>query len=207
MRIPHLAGTVALVAIVIVGLARPAAARDWNGFGDADGATATPPVVAPPAPLPRCLDFGCQQRRAMDYATASKSEGGALALELLFPGGGSVYAQDGAGAALTWGGTALGLALVIYGVSGVHLLPDGGPDPASTTSGDRGDARLKGTALSLGLLVAVASRIYGIANAPAAANRYNMRLAGRLGLEPGLTVVNAREGRDISWVPNVNGRF
>jgi hypothetical protein len=58
---------------------------------------------------------------ALLYEDGSKSAAGAVALELLFPGLGSVYAEDQRGALITWGLVASGFAAVLVGVSQVHI--------------------------------------------------------------------------------------
>jgi len=118
------------------------------------------------------------------YEDGSKSAVGAVALELLFPGLGSVYAEDQRGALITWGLVAGGFAAALVGVSQVHIYGPDGPEPPPTPE------KTSPFALPLiigGAAVAIYGRVYGLQNAAAAAARYNTSLRTSLGLAPFVT--------------------
>ena len=97
------------------------------------------------------------------------------------------------------------MGLVIYGFSGFSWGDS--QDQPSRAAGRSQNANFKEKALSVGVLLSVAARLYGIVNAPNAANRYNASLASRLGIDASLTMVASPDGRDVAWVPNLGGRF
>lgn len=118
------------------------------------------------------------------YADDSKSTAGAVVLELLLPGLGSVYAEDNRGALMTWALLAAGAAAVIVGVSQLHFYGPDGPEPPPMPE------KTSPVALPLiigGVAVAVYGRIYGLQNAANAADRYNTTLRTSLGLAPLIT--------------------
>jgi hypothetical protein len=135
-------------------------------------AHAQPPAVAatPPAPAwtPPPAPTWTPPPPWVVYEHERKSVGGALALELLFPGAGSVYAGHSAGAAATWG-------LIGAGVAALFL--------ALATLPEEGDANPATVALVYGGLgVAAGGRVYGLVDAVSSANRTNDELRDRLGL-------------------------
>jgi hypothetical protein len=69
-------------------------------------ARAAEPSTAAPASGPRL------PLNALIYEHESKSTAGAVALEMLFPGLGTLYAEDHRGALITWGLIAGGFAAV-----------------------------------------------------------------------------------------------
>ncbi len=121
---------------------------------------------------------------ALIYDDGSKSTAGAVALELLFPGLGSIYAEDQRGALITWGLVAGGLAAVLVGVSQVHIYGPDRPAPPPMTE------KTSPLALPLiigGTAVAIYGRVYGLQSAASAADRYNTALRTSLGLTPFVT--------------------
>jgi hypothetical protein len=131
--------------------------------------------AAEPAPAP-ALAFN-----ALVYDGESKSTAGAVALELLFPGLGSVYAEDQRGALITWGLIAGGTAALIVGLSQVHIYGPDGPEPPPMPE------KTSPVALPLiigGAAVAIYGRVYGLRSAAGAADRYNTALRTTLGLTP-----------------------
>ena len=133
---------------------------------------------------------------ALIYDDEAKTAVGAVALELLFPGLGSVYAEDQRGALITWGLVAGGFAAALVGLSQVHIYGPDGPEPPPTPE------KTSPFALPLiigGAAVAIYGRVYGLQNAAGAAARYNTTLRTSLGLAPFVT----SETGGI----NVGGRF
>ena len=121
---------------------------------------------------------------ALIYEEGSKSTAGAVVLELLFPGVGSIYAEDQRGALITWGLVAGGLAAVLVGVSQVHIYGPDGPAPPPMPE------KTSPFALPLiigGAAVAIYGRFYGLQSAASAADRYNAALRTSLGLTPFVT--------------------
>jgi hypothetical protein len=121
---------------------------------------------------------------ALLYEDGAKSAAGAVALELLFPGLGSVYAEDQRGALITWGLVAGGFAAVIVGVSQVHIYGPDGPAPPPMPE------KTSPFALPLiigGAAVAIYGRIHGLQSAASAAARYNTALRASLSLTPFVT--------------------
>jgi len=111
--------------------------------------------------------------RAETDEDQSKSAVGAVALEILFPGLGSVYADDLRGALITWGLCAGGLAALAIGFSQLHFYGPDGPQPPPMPE--------KTSPLALPLLIggaaiAIYGRIYGLQNAADAAARHNASL-------------------------------
>jgi hypothetical protein len=150
-----------LVVLLPALLARAAAAR-----------------AAEPAPEPALA------LNALVYEDGSKSPAGAVALELLFPGLGSVYAEDSRGALITWGLVGGGFAAVLVGMSQVHFYGPDGPEPPPMPE------KTSPVALPLiigGAAVAIYGRVYGLQNAASAAGRYNTELRSSLGLTPFVT--------------------
>jgi hypothetical protein len=122
--------------------------------------------------------------RDLIYADDSKSTAGAVVIEILFPGLGSVYAEDQRGAVITWALIAAGAAAMIVGISQVHFYGPDGPEPPPMPE------KTSPIALPLiigGAAVAVYGRIYGLQNAASAADRYNTALRTSLGLAPFVT--------------------
>lgn len=118
------------------------------------------------------------------YEDGSKSTAGAVALELLFPGMGSVYADDQRGALITWGLVAGGFAAAIVGLSQFHFYGPDGPEPPPMPE------KTSPVALPLiigGVALGIYGRVYGLQNAASAADRYNTALRTSLGLTPFVT--------------------
>src|SRR5262245_6874204 len=146
----------------------------------ASAACAAEPAPAPvfePAPVPEPV-------RALIYQDDSKSTLGAFALELAFPGLGSIYAEDGSGALITLGLVAAGPAAIIVGISLFPIYDGDGPGLGAMPQ------KTNPAAVPLvigGLAVGVYGRIYGLRNAVNAADRYNTALRTSLGLAPFVT--------------------
>lgn len=144
----------------------------------AAAARAAEPATADPAPGPGLA------LNALVYEEGSKSTAGAVALEILFPGLGSIYAEDQRGALITWGLVAGGFAAVLVGVSQVHIYGPDGPAPPPMPE------KTSPFALPLiigGAAVAIYGRVYGLQSAADAAARYNTALRTSLGLTPFVT--------------------
>jgi len=142
----------------------------------ASAARAAEPVLEP-APVPEPV-------RALAYEDNSKSAVGAVGLEILFPGLGSVYAEDARGALITLGLVAGGLAAVIVGFSQLPALFPHGVEPPPMPP------KASPVALPLmigGAALAIYGRIFGLQNAANAADRYNTVLRTSLGLAPLVT--------------------
>ena len=155
-----------LVLLLAALMARAAAAR------------AAEPAPADPASGPGLA------LNALIYEDDSKSTAGAVALEILFPGLGSIYADDQRGALITWGLIAGGFAAVLVGVSQVHIYGPDGPAPPPMPE------KTNPAALPLiigGAAVAIYGRVYGLQSAASAADRYNTALRTSLGLAPFVT--------------------
>ena len=128
--------------------------------------------AAEPAPPP---DLG-----AVPHDDDAKSATAAVALELLFPGLGSLYADDPRGALVTWACLAGGFAALLVGASQLHLSGPDGPDPPAMAT------RTSPLALPLiigGTAVALFGRLHGLQGATDATAQYNARRAS-LALSP-----------------------
>jgi hypothetical protein len=134
-------------------------------------AVALPAVARAQAPAPAAA---FDPRRALVFESQQKSAWAALAIEL-FPGGGSLYADDTRGALATWGLIAGGAALMAIGATQLG----GGEGPSYRPEGPAA-----APLVITGLLVVVAGRGYGFANAYQATLRYNADLRARIGLAP-----------------------
>ena len=122
--------------------------------------------------------------RAGTYEDQSKSAAGAVVLEILLPGAGSVYADDPRGALITWGLCAGGLAAALIGLSQIHIYgPDGPPPPPMPQK----TSPLAFPLLIGGAALGIYGRIYGLQNAADAAGRHNTALRTSLGLAPFVT--------------------
>lgn len=144
----------------------------WDGVtgsqtGWAGAPAAPPPRVPPPAAW-----------AAAHYADQKRNEAAAFVIEL-FPGAGSLYADDAGGAAVTWGLLLGGLGGAVLGVS---ML--GPVDPEGMQMQRRADSPAAMPLILAGTAVAIAGRIYGFVNAVRATARYNQRLRVQLGVEP-----------------------
>jgi len=146
-------------------------------LGRAGAARADEPFAVPASGPPLAVN-------ALIYEDESKSAAGAVALELLFPGLGSVYAEDQPGALITWGLVAGGFAAVLVGASQVHIYGPDGPEPPPTreTTSPFAFPLIIG-----GAAVAIYGRVYGLQNAAGAAARYNTALRTSLCLAPFVT--------------------
>jgi hypothetical protein len=102
---------------------------------------------------------GAPDLRAVSHEDDPKSATAAVALELLFPGLGSLYADDPGGALVTWACLAGGLTAALMGASQLHLAGPDGPDPSAMP------ARTSPLALPLiigGTAVALFGRLHGL---------------------------------------------
>ncbi|HEY7372156.1 MAG TPA: hypothetical protein VIF57_08370 [Polyangia bacterium] len=127
----------------------------------AAGARAAEPVPAP--------DLG-----VVPHEADAKSATAAVALELLFPGLGSLYADDPGGALVTWACVAGGFAALLIGASQLHVSGPDGPDPPATSP------KTSPLALPLiigGTAVALIGRLHGLQSAADATSRHNAALA------------------------------
>jgi|GEM_PF-2888928 len=87
---------------------------------------------------------------------SERSAGLALALEILFPGAGLGYAGDWGSVGLQYLGIFTGFVLVISSIETAH-----------------GEGNVDGAGMTMGLVLLLGSRLYGIIRAPAAAEDYN----------------------------------
>jgi hypothetical protein len=158
----------------------------------------------------RARDATARAHDARDaYDAGSKSVVAAVALELfVFPGLGSLYAGDTGGAVMTWTGTAASIFLVVYGLSGLAItLPDG-PEPSGPRAHDDGGLHLG--LLMGGLVLGVATRIFGIYNAVQATDRHNEQLQTILGLTPTLSLATPlpeSPNASPTLLPGLTARF
>jgi hypothetical protein len=128
----------------------------------------------PPQPgyAPAYPDPYRMQAAYAEYESRKKNEGLAVILEVVLPGGGSIYAGHVEGALVTWGCTAVGgLLLILWATSYVDRHH----------SDDRISHR-RDWALVAGLGLAVGGRVYGLYDSFASSRRFNVELQRRLGL-------------------------
>jgi hypothetical protein len=162
---PRLVSLAVIAGLVLA--AASAGAEATAPAGSSPTASGVEPLAPPrpaPADLPPALAFQAEQ----------KSPLAALAIEL-FPGAGSLYADDAAGALLTWGLMIGGAAAALWGVSmmggeGANGYQPDGPAAMPLVVG--------------GIAVTAIGRGYGFVNAFRAAGRHNDGLRARLGMPP-----------------------
>jgi hypothetical protein len=180
----------------------PAEAAPGSGPAEAapapapTGAPYAPPPAfyAPPPPLDGPAPGAVTPQQLTAYESGSKSRVGALALELFIPGLGSIYADHAQGALVTWLGIIAGTGMVVYGA--VNLDE---PPPRD----EQGE-----TMLSIGVLMLVGFRIYGVVDAWSSAGEYNEELATRLGMHAmSLTVAPVATAHGPAWGPSLSLRF
>lgn len=180
--------------------------------GDARPALAL--QVVPPPPQPQNPPPGYVQPPAyadpgrvhpssyFTYEAAKKSEGIALAVELLFPGVGSFYADHAVGALVTWGCLVGGFTLVLRGIE-ENTASSLNNEFGSTSSSQPGD-----TSIRLGVGLILGGRIYGFYDAYTSVSRWNRELRGRLGLEfVGLGIVPLSGPHRGVLAPTLGFRF
>jgi hypothetical protein len=130
--------------------------------------------AADPAPTP---DLG-----AVPRDVDAKSATAAVALELLFPGLGSLYADDARGALITWACLAGGFAALLIGASQLHLAAPDGPDPPAMPTST---SPLALPLIIGGTAVALLGRLHGLQSAADATDQHNARRS--LALAPFVT--------------------
>jgi hypothetical protein len=128
------------------------------------------------------------------YEASKKSVAVSVILELFIPGVGSIYADHVIGAVITWGLTFAGLVVAL---SAFDEDQYGYP---TTYDNDR---------FTLGLLLVLGGRIYGIVDSVQSANDFNRGLAARLGLPATVAVgvTPLRDGTITAWGPSLAFRF
>lgn len=122
------------------------------------------------------------------YEQEKKSAGLAFLLEFFLPGAGSVYADHVPGAVITWALAAGGVLLI---VRSIHTTRD-------PITGDK-DVDVDRDELTLGVLMALAGRTYGLVDSIVSTGDYNEQLRRRLGLAAALRVgvIPTAEGRHL----------
>jgi hypothetical protein len=133
---------------------------------------AYPAPYAMPAPYPMPMPYGYPPWAA--YEEMRKSAGLAFLIELVLPGVGSIYADHMTGALITWGLTLGGLLLLINGSQTTY-------NPATGAEETRFDSEM-----TIGVLMLLAGRTYGLVDSIVATRAYNARLRQRLGLAAAL---------------------
>jgi len=128
------------------------------------------------------------------YEASKKSVAVSVLLELFIPGVGSIYSDHVIGAVITWG---LSIAGIVIALSAFHEDQYGYP---VTYDSDR---------FTLGLLMVLGGRIYGIVDSVQSANEFNRGLAARLGLPATVAVgvMPLRDGTITAWGPSLAFRF
>jgi hypothetical protein len=140
------------------------------------------------------------------YEQLKRSEGICLLIELLLPGGGSLYADHVAGSLVTWAGTITGFVFLLHGLNeNIDATEDGFFGNSETAPGHPGDRSIE-----VGLVVLLAARVFGLADTWYAAKRYNHALAARLGLrdlDVDLTLAPVVSDHAVAWGPALSLRF
>jgi TM2 domain-containing membrane protein YozV len=159
-----------------------------------------PPGGYPGYPVYPANPYSYDPQALTIYQQEKKEVALALALEFVIPGVGSIYAGHARGAAITWGLTLGGFALILVWVADVsHSINDG------TSSHEPNQALLLG---AMGLIMG--GRIYGLYDAYASTTDYNRQLAARLGLPAAfsLGVTPIKSGHNqMAWGPSLSLRF
>lgn len=176
-------------------------------------ATAIPPVPpAPPAAVqwsPPRSSLPTPAEAVAVYENEKKSHGVALLLEFIFPGVGSIYADNFFGAATTYMFLIGGVAMLLWGVSqydGSH----GHESPDATTEAPPHNNDMPVAAIAGGMLLMTGGRVYGFVNAWSSVNDHNEYLRERLGLDDrfafGIAPLVATE-EQVTAAPFVRFRF
>lgn len=128
----------------------------------------SPPAY--PAPFPGAYPYGPGYSPYARYELDKKSPLLGFAIEFLVPGLGSIYGDHAWGAVLTWGLMVGGIAVVLSGFE--------------TNRSDYGDSEttLDEDRLTIGLLMLLGGRIYGLVDSVVAARGYNEQLRQKLGI-------------------------
>jgi TM2 domain-containing membrane protein YozV len=131
------------------------------------------------------------------YEAERKNPAIAIALSLLIPGVGSIYADHVLGAVITWGLIIGGFALTL---DSVHTTVD----PYGNSS-----ANDNSNELTVGVLMMLAGFVYSPIDAYVSTDNYNHALAEQLGLPTSVALVPApiRTDRGVAWGPGVALRF
>jgi len=145
--------------------------------------------------------YGVNPQAMMFYDNEKKNGAIALLLEFLVPGVGSVYADHGIGALITWGLMIGGVVVIVWDLeSQITTNPDG-----TTTTNGSFDA----TPVLLGVGMILAGRIYGFVDSYSSCTNYNRALAQRLGLPVGVAfnLAPIRMDQNVAWGPALSLRF
>jgi hypothetical protein len=145
--------------------------------------------------------YGVSPQAMMFYDNEKKNGAIALLLEFLVPGVGSVYADHGMGALITWGLMIGGVVVIVWDLeSQIRTNPDG-----TTTT----DGNFDATPVLLGLGMILAGRIYGFVDSYSSCTNYNRALAQRLGLPLGVAfnLAPIRLDQNVAWGPALSLRF
>jgi hypothetical protein len=145
--------------------------------------------------------YGVSPQAMMFYDNEKKNAGIAVLLEFLVPGVGSVYADHGMGALITWGLMIGGFVVIVWDLESQFTT---NPDGTTTTNGS-----FDATPVLLGIGLILAGRIYGFVDSYSSCTNYNRALAQRLGLPLGvaLNLAPIRMDQNVAWGPALSLRF
>jgi hypothetical protein len=163
----------------------------------------SPPPGYPYGPPPGYSPYYYGPNGQMSYIAyeAQRRNGGlAVLIEIVVPGLGSLYADHGIGALITWGLMIAGIVMLVAGLS--QQSQD--IDSTGSHNGGGGPA----LAMGLGLILLVGGRIYGLVDSYQATEEFNRKLRARLGLPAGFSLGVGPVGKGaLSVGPHVGFTF